>query len=213
MNGRGLTPVDLLSLWERGEGQLPTRRALALLGDRGQAFASAPVGRRDAALLALRVECFGSAFTGVTRCPACREEIELAFDADEVWREPGAIAGDGFRLPTSEDLAAIEAMDDVEAARQVLLDRCAPDADAAVLARMAAADPQADVQVDADCPACGHRWREPFDILTFVWTEIATRAHHLLGDVHELALAYGWSERDILALSPPRRQAYLEMIR
>jgi hypothetical protein len=34
-----------------------------------------------------------------------------------------------------------------------------------------------------------------------------------LRDVHELASAYGWRESEILALSPQRRQAYLELVR
>ena len=33
----------------------------------------------------------------------------------------------------------------------------------------------------------------------------------LIDDVHRLAAAYGWSERDILALGPQRRAAYLEL--
>jgi hypothetical protein len=31
-------------------------------------------------------------------------------------------------------------------------------------------------------------------------------------DVHALASAYGWSEREILALSDTRRRLYLEMV-
>jgi len=207
---RGLTQVDLLSMWERGEGQRASRRALALLDD---GFASLPIGRRDAALLDLRVAWFGDAFTGVTGCPACGEEIELAFTAEEVRREAPELSGTEFRLPTTEDLLAIEHLDDVESARRALLARCAPHADAGTIARMAAHDPQADVQLDAECPACEHRWREPFDIVTFLWTELTVLARRLLGDVHTLASAYGWSERDILALSPARRNAYLEMVR
>jgi len=33
-----------------------------------------------------------------------------------------------------------------------------------------------------------------------------------LSDVHTLARAYGWRERDILTLSPTRRQFYLNMV-
>jgi hypothetical protein len=204
--GRTLTQAELLSVWERGEGQRPSRRALALAPD----DASLPIGRRDASLLELRVALFGSDFTGVTSCPACGEEIELAFDADEVRREP-PFDDPSLRLPTTEDLIAIEHMTDLASARAMLLERCG--ASEEDVARMAEADPQADVQIDADCPACEHRWREPFDIASYLWTEIAVLARRLLLEVHELASAYGWSEHEILELSSARRNAYLEMVR
>lgn len=35
---------------------------------------------------------------------------------------------------------------------------------------------------------------------------------HLLYDVHLLAQAYGWSEASILAMSPKRRQTYLDWV-
>jgi hypothetical protein len=211
---RALTQAELLSMWEHGQGQRPSRRALALLPPDS---ASLPIGRRDASLLELRVALFGSELSGVTSCPACGEEIELAFDAEEVRREPAADPGDdSFRLPTTEDLIAIEHAEDLETARALLFARCAGASDEpaeAIVARMAAADPQADVQIDTECPACSHRWREPFDIAAFLWTEISVLARRLLGEVHELASMYGWSERDILSLSPARRNAYLEMVR
>ena len=47
--------------------------------------------------------------------------------------------------------------------------------------------------------------------MSFLWTEIEAWAWRMLSDVHTLARAYGWGERDILALSPTRRQFYLEM--
>lgn len=206
MIDRTLTQQELLSVWERGEGQRPARRALAL----APGTASLPIGRRDAALLELRIALFGSDFTGVTSCPACGEEIELTFDASEVRREPPS-DDRSLRLPTTEDLLAIEHMTDVASARAMLLERCG--ASEEDVARMAAADPQADVQIDADCPACAHRWREPFDIASYLWTEISVLARRLLSEVHELALAYGWSERDILSMSSARRNAYLEMVR
>jgi hypothetical protein len=34
----------------------------------------------------------------------------------------------------------------------------------------------------------------------------------LLGEIHELASAYGWSERAIAQMSAGRRAAYLEML-
>lgn len=133
-----------------------------------------------------------------------------------------------FRLPNSLDLLAVARCQDPGAARQLLLQRCllsirrhGDDADLAQLPtevveatvkRMAQSDPQADVRLDLNCPACGHHWQATLDIVSFLWSEIDTWAQRIVRDVHVLASAYGWSETDVLALSPWRRQMYLEMV-
>jgi len=63
------------------------------------------------------------------------------------------------------------------------------------------------------CPACGHAFRVSFDIVSYFWSEVEDWAHRVLVDIHTLAAAYGWSERQILALSPMRRQLYVDMVR
>jgi hypothetical protein len=68
------------------------------------------------------------------------------------------------------------------------------------------------VQLSLTCPDCDARWDAPLDIASFLWSEVQAWALRTLADVHTLARAYGWAEADILALSPPRRQAYLELI-
>jgi hypothetical protein len=228
---------ELLEIWERGAGEGVSGRALALAGGAapgisGDDFARMPVGRRDAALIELRQRLFGDHFTGITSCPSCGEEIELTFEASEVRREAARIetatvvAGEyeiDVRLPSSADLAAIEPLRDLAAARTALLERCItraplpleampPEVIDAIAERMSELDPQADVSFDVDCPSCAHAWREPFDVVTFLWTELSAWARRLLADVHTLASAYGWSERDILGLSPVRRAAYIEML-
>ena len=229
-------------MWERGAGEGVARKALALLAaaapDAGEReLATLPIGRRDAALLDLRERLFGARFTGRTSCPACAEQIELTFDADEVRREAAPRAefamqiGEydvALRLPSTEDLESIESSPGIDSARAALFARCIesvrrggetaspgelpPGAIDIVAARMSELDPQADVAMDVDCPSCAHAWREPFDVVTFLWNELDAAARRLLADVHRLALAYGWAEGDILALSPTRRAAYLGMI-
>ncbi|MES1153596.1 MAG: hypothetical protein ABUL45_01560, partial [Rhodanobacter sp.] len=76
---------------------------------------------------------------------------------------------------------------------------------------MAQADPQADLQLAFRCPDCGHEWQPLFDIARFLWQELHAWALHMLREVDTLAQAYHWAEADILALSPRRRQAYLEL--
>lgn len=81
-----------------------------------------------------------------------------------------------------------------------------------IAALMAEADPQADVELALTCPGCGIAWGVPFDIGMFLWWELDARARRLLQDVSVLASAYGWREADVLALTPRRRQLYLELV-
>jgi hypothetical protein len=94
----------------------------------------------------------------------------------------------------------------------VAADQLDEDTVTALSERMSELDPQGDVQLALNCPLCSHHWDAPLDIVSFVWGEIHAWAVRLLHDVHALALAYSWRESDILAMSPWRRQAYLELI-
>lgn len=135
-----------------------------------------------------------------------------------------------FRLPTTADLAAVAAARPGDAGRaaEALLRRCvvgaigpsgtAEDVAAlpgevveAVSAAIADADPAADVELELACPACGHRWTSPLDVAAFVWQEVDAWAERTLLEVDALARAYGWPEPAVLALSPWRRQRYLEL--
>jgi hypothetical protein len=83
---------------------------------------------------------------------------------------------------------------------------------AALSRRIAELDPQAEILIDLTCPECSHRWEVLFNIADFLWTEINEWAERTLQTVHKLASAYGWSEREILKLSPVRRQLYLGLV-
>jgi hypothetical protein len=133
-----------------------------------------------------------------------------------------------FRLPNTLDLAAVAEGADVDAARGVLIERCILSARRgddevafadlprevldAIAARMGEADPHGDIRLSLTCTRCAHEWREAFDVGQFLWAELHAWAARTLGEVHKLARAYGWREADILALSPARRQFYLDMI-
>jgi hypothetical protein len=79
--------------------------------------------------------------------------------------------------------------------------------------RVAASDPFADITFDLSCPECGAGWESPLDAGAFVWARLRSAARRLLGEVDELARAYGWSEEQILSLPPQRRASYLELVR
>jgi hypothetical protein len=203
------------------------------------ALAKLSIGRRDAGLLSLREQIFGPQLTGLANCKRCHERLELSFNAadirdssDDAMPEELSVSVEEwravFRLPNSDDLLAISDCPDADAGRARLLRRCIlrleensevrvfEDAPAriveAVVQKMGEADALGDVHLSLTCPFCGHQWQAPFDIASFLWTEINAWAHRTLQDVNELARAYGWREADILALSPLRRQVYLELI-
>jgi len=166
---------------------------------------------------------------------AC-ETGDLAIASDQP--EPPAAAADApamrlvalehevvYRRLNSADLLALHPDDDPAAARRRLIDRCILGAtrsgaplgtdelpaevrSAAALA-MAAADAQADVQLNLSCPSCGAEWQAAFDIGGYLWREVEAWAQRTLVEVHKLASRYGWSESAILSMSPWRRQIYL----
>jgi hypothetical protein len=140
-----------------------------------------------------------------------------------------------FRLIRADDLDAAARAESVEAARQCLIRRCVnrvirggveefsagpgtselalPEEVVARIAEaMDQADPLADLRFDTQCPACGHRWSDRFDVLTCLWQEIESRGRRLLEQVHVLAGAYGWSEMQILELSASRREHYVNLV-
>jgi hypothetical protein len=236
---RALTCGELLDVWERGETASAAQRAIDLLAagldQPPQAVAAFSVGRRDAHLMRLRELMFGRAIEATAACPHCGERIELAFRTDDIRAPAPAETGETFavaaepwrltlRLPNAADLATLAPADGLDAAREALFARCLVASEgappparwpAAVLDRAAAAmaerDPQAQVELALSCPACTEQWSARFDILAFLWSEIAAAGRRLLGEVHLLALAYGWTERDTLALSAWRRRRYVEL--
>jgi hypothetical protein len=196
------------------------------------------IGVRNAHLLALREQLFGPKMAGVTACPQCGGRLDLALNAfemrsicasDQEIDEEKTYEHDGFevkfRHPTSEDLAVVLGESDREGAPERLLDRCLVsirhggvvvtsdrlprEVSDGVSELMGETDPLADIQLAVSCMSCEHRWRVPFDIVSFLWREVENLAGRLLREVHALASAYGWRENDILALSPVRREFYL----
>jgi hypothetical protein len=77
---------------------------------------------------------------------------------------------------------------------------------------MAELDPLADVQLALTCPECEAEELVTLDIARFFWNEVDAWAGGVLQQVHALAMAYHWRQDDILALSPRRRQIYLDML-
>jgi hypothetical protein len=238
---RRLSNRQLLDIWERECGQPAPLRALgfvaAALDCTLDEVMALPLGRRDYFLSSLQERLFGPELESVATCPQCQTELETRVTASEIWQEQSSVKEwtlevAGYRIALrAPDTAAVLDMsqcDSVAEARQLLLDSCVSattEAGEGIPARvlpqpvvnaideaLEAGDPQANIQLAISCQECGHSWREVLDIQSFLWSEIHAWAQRLLREVHAIAVAYGWSEAEILLLSEWRRQFYLGMI-
>jgi hypothetical protein len=233
--------AELLTVWERGQSQGPLARALELLGSfidaPSEVLARASIGQRDAWLFALREVAFGPQLAGLATCPNCSQRLEIAVDVcairaldtqknQEVRHVAVGPYDVAFRLPNSLDLAQVARVADAGEAQRRLRACCLlgarrggeeidvgelPGNVAETVEReMQVGDPMADIQLEIECP-CGNRWAALLDVASFLWRELDALSRRVIQEVHALARAYGWSERDILAMSPWRRQAYLQV--
>ena len=237
-----LDAPDLLALWERGRARHAIDRSVllaawALPQIDAERIADLPLGEISASLLRLRAATFGARIHAHADCERCAQRLELNFATHQLLQPaPSAheavVAGMRVRLPCLRDLAAIAHERDADRAARALLARCmlnvpadatdaADAADATELPSeivreiedaLEAADPNADLAFDLHCEACGHTGTAQLDAGELLWDELDARARSLLGEVHLLASAYGWSEAEVLALSPARRAAYLSMV-
>lgn len=224
-----MTPQALLELWERGAGVHPTARGCALAawgaGATVEEVAGRPLGALHALLLDVWRALTSAPIEAVADCPGCRQTCELRVDADmlavrapQTAREVVDDGGDAVvpRLPTTADVDAVAGLALRDARRELVrraigVSDASPRVQAAVATALEEADPGASCWLDLTCPSCGHAWQEPLELATFLWQEVEGRARSLLADVADLAAAFGWTERDVLALPPARRDAYLEL--
>jgi hypothetical protein len=137
-----------------------------------------------------------------------------------------------FRLPVGGDQEAVAdlAAHDPQAAAIALLVRClhsvrqdnveldpVPEELLSWLvdplaALMSERDPQAELLIDNRCPVCEHRFDVLLDMTRFLADEINQRIRYLYREVHLLAWYYHWSEADIMQMTRPHRQIYLDLL-
>ncbi len=225
-----LAPQALLEIWERANHQAAAGRAAALLeAVRGKVAAETlPVGERDRLLLGLFELNFGTTLHGTGACDACGTELELVLEVRRLLAEPAAqrppvvTIGGADRGASASPAWAMSWRPPGRPDRRATWRRlCAGRSDDGSLSdedvarigdALLAADPLLDPEIGGTCPECGAQQAFGLDVATFVWERLAARARRLMGEVHLLARAYGWSEGEILALSPARRSAYLAMV-
>jgi hypothetical protein len=236
----GWDVATLLSLWERGLAQGDCDRADSLLETFEPAPAPLTLGERTFRLLNLHASLFGRHVDLVSHCPGCGATAQFTADCGALAERiaPKEMAGPhhllvgdlevSFRLPASADLVAASSEPDEDAFVRCLVTRCVlscsrngiampahawlDDVFDAVSDRIEALDPGVSVSFALQCPECGRQWRAPLDCGQLLWQKVQTAAERVLLDVDALARAYGWTEAEVLNLSPVRRAAYVQMI-
>jgi hypothetical protein len=191
------------------------------------------VSARTEALVGLATLAQAASLAIGLRCPACREALEIDLEPGEL---RGACAGrereqvavrigaDSMQLrrPTGRDqrqwLGTRWA--DAHAARDGMLASLlsAPAAgplDAGVIAALEAAlteiDPLVDFTIAVACPACGATADHAVDLEQHALAALRRVHERLFGSVARLATRFHWTEAEVFALPPWRRERYLAL--
>lgn len=206
----------------------------------GGAISELSLGSRDAALLELYGASFGAMLAGLSECPACAATVELRLPVADLIVAPfdptppalRTVQVDGheivLRPVTTGDLLVAARAPDLETARAALVVRAVRSASLhgvdvppyalpetvvhELAARLAEADPQAELLLELRCVECDATWSTLLDIGEFLWREVRRVAEQLTWEVHQLARAYSWSEEVVLRLPRHRRRRYLELV-
>jgi hypothetical protein len=222
---RALDDQTMLSMWEHSASHSPVDRDVRMLaaiaGLEADAAADWPIDARDHTLIAARCRTFGSEADLYALCPACGEAHEASFDLrhllelmpghDDQWTWHGRTYG--VKAPTSRAIAQAARGGDRRELLRLCVDGFGDGDDEPGMSEVEAAIevrfPLVNVKMEFTCASCGHAFTSRFDAGAYLWTDIERRVEALLTDVHRLASAYGWRERDILEMSRARRAAYL----
>lgn len=180
-----------------------------------------PIGARDSQLLQLWRRWFGASVPCLDTCPACERDVSfdlpLSALVAEYSPDPSPDSSDAWRRLTTQDLLSVARLAPEEARRTLtaaVTGEPNPDRslEAEVEEWLERHDPMARIDIELACAFCAGQWTRPFDIVEHLWSALRGAGRALLRDIHVLASAYHWSERDILALPPARRRAYIAMI-
>jgi hypothetical protein len=232
----------LLALWESALGMCASARDDALLQASIEGIKPVrTLGERNARFVALHAQFFGREIELLSHCPECGGVVQFSCDCETLAEQMRPRFADAplqrmesngyqleFRLPDSADVAIVSDTGNDDDFAQGLLERCLlactyegkpvparllPESVQDALSQaMEALDPGASLSFSLNCPQCATRWQAPLEIGEVLWQKVRNAGERLLLDVHALALAYGWTEPEVLRLSPMRRAAYLQMV-
>jgi hypothetical protein len=220
-----LDEILALSLIEQGSRLMPLDRAVLMASAFGglawDDAARLPLDQRDRILIDARIAALGSSIEFFARCPSCEEGNEAGFDLRALPEAAGQatvtcdVAGERLLLhaPSSRDIGAAALSGEPGS----LLAACVKEGEVsadprfaqAVEAALGEAFPLLDPRFEIACSACDAGFSIRFDIATWLWREIEQLGARAIDVVDRLARVYGWSEGEILGLSPIRRSLYL----
>ncbi len=207
---------------------------LGLASPKDETLRALTVGDRDALLLHLRRASLGEEMDSIFECPACGSKMDVNLRVSDLLVPPTPHESHHFqvesrrrkrpirfRLPTGEDQEQIAALagNDLEGAAAELRARCLTrrtrltrEESDLVDAEMARLDPQAEILLDLLCPSCGADSQVPFDIADHLLHELAAFAVDLYRQIHLLAVAYHWSEAELMRMDRRRRLRYVDLL-
>ncbi|MDO8144914.1 MULTISPECIES: hypothetical protein [unclassified Isoptericola] len=229
---RPVTRAATLALWELLSATAPPARGAAVLVARGLApdlgaACDVPLAVAARAALADLRDRVGPVLDTVLTCPACEALLDVPLPLDDVLADadvtPSAVRVGAVEVrgPTTADvLAALDAPDPAATLRR----RCVswpagtgPDDDADLAVRVAATAERlagaAGASVRLGCPECGEDVLADVDVVRLLTDRVTDQARATLAEVATLCGAFGWSEHDVLELSPARFDAYLDLAR
>ena len=232
---------DLLLIWEYARERDPAQLRTVLMGvlrpDLGPVDLEAmSLGRVHQAMIRTLCDMAAAPLRGQATCPACGEVMGFHMDPTRLLipPEPEALVVEhqDYRLrlrpPSGRDLAMVLALGEETSAWEYLVEACLVSArdsmgpvaptslPAEIIAlageALAEADPGLIYRLSMKCIECGHQWSPQLDPALFLVREAKAAAKRILIEVDRLAKTYGWSEAEILAMSPRRRQTYLDLV-
>ena len=214
---RPLTGADELAL-----AGIDAASALALLSRLadGVDLSTLTVSQIDRALVGTYLMLYGPRAECQAACESCGERYDFTLDlpqivADQDAERPGPPDADGtwalsvgarVRAPTQADLAGDPA---TLAARLTVEGHAGADE---ISAFLETAEPVLTLDMSARCPDCGTAAEVRFDLSTYLTRRLAAERPFLVRETHLIASRYGWSHREIMALTRDDRRAYAGLI-
>ena len=188
------------------------------------------ISDRDYLLSEIYKFTFGNRIESSLDCNECGERYDLNFLLDDLVMhagnrrndiqtdDDGFFCGDDgvrFRLPTGEDEIAVWGLPSDEA-ELLMYHKClaqpATKGKNEIMAFMEEIGPLLTTNLSTNCPECQSSQKLQFDMQSYLLSRLKNGQKKLTIEVHNIAMTYGWSNKEILDLSRRVRQAYSNLI-
>ena len=171
----------------------------------------------------------------------CKEKFELSLSHDNIFDKDKSSYGEDFctinicesslqlRRPTGLDQVSwikLDNADQIDVLKQIVIDLVCDSTDSSrehiqlasyetieeIGRNMSRIDPLIDYRIELKCPLCGIKNFYEVNLEELSLMCLKKIQKELLESIHKLALAYHWTEGEILALPTTRRKLYLSML-